>query len=116
MRRLLTRSDVALIVVLLLLAGTSWALLARGGDGDTQVAVYVDDTLYGRWPLTQTVTLEPRPGVVIEIAAGRYRMAASPCERQICVKQGWQSVAPVVCVPQRVMVVAERKREMMLTR
>ena len=118
LRHMLSRADVVLVVLLLLLAGGSWALLARSHD-DTKVAVYADGQLVGRWPLTEDRHLEPKPGVHVEIKDGRYRIAQSCCENQICVKQGWQTVAPVICVPQRVMVVAEREHkesEMMITR
>jgi len=111
----LTRPDIVLVVLLLALAAASWPLLAHRQDS-VDVAGYGDETLYGRFPLNEDRTLEPTPGVIVQIADGRYRIAASTCPHQLCVTQGWQATAPVVCVPNRMMVVAERKKNMMITR
>jgi len=46
---------------------------------------------------------------VIEVEAGRVRMAESNCSFGICMQRGWVSggIMPVVCLPNRVVVVFE---------
>jgi hypothetical protein len=43
---------------------------------------------------------------VIEIKGGRVRIAEAPCPNQICVKEGWITRGAIVCVPNRLVVIA----------
>ncbi len=56
--------------------------------------------------LNQTVRVPGPLGVtVVEIRAGRVRVAADPSPRQICVRQGWLKAGETaVCLPNRVSV------------
>lgn len=43
---------------------------------------------------------------VVEIAPGRIRVREADCPDQVCVRQGWieNSVAPIVCLPNRLVI------------
>ena len=52
----------------------------------------------------------------IEIKGGRVRVIDSPCKMKLCVKQGWisRSGESIVCLPNRVAIFLESKKEKML--
>jgi len=87
------RGDIVTALCLLALAG---ALLLLRGTGEGKV--YVNGAA-----ASETMTIN---GVVIEIDAGRARVADSPCRDKLCERAGWleRPGDAAVCLPQRVIV------------
>jgi hypothetical protein len=55
--------------------------------------------------IDRTVSVDgPIGKAVIEIKAGKVRVAEAPCPNQICVREGWISRGAIVCVPNRLVV------------
>ncbi len=71
-----------------------------------RVRVYQDGKLFGEYDLAATRQIEtagPLGVTVVEIAAGRVRIAKDPSPRQYCVKAGWLAEAgqTAICLPNR---------------
>jgi len=87
------RGDILIALALLALAGLA-LLLRPGGEG----GVYVNGEA-----VSESLTVNE---VVIEVAAGKARVADSPCRDRLCVHAGWLARPGdvAVCLPQRVIV------------
>ncbi|MCF7912382.1 MAG: NusG domain II-containing protein [Candidatus Cloacimonetes bacterium] len=95
--------DIVLVVILLLAVGLIFILqLSNQKAGFIQVKV--DNAIVGKYPLDKDRTIEINPGTILEIKDGKYRLASSACKKQICVKQGWSSNQPIICVPQKLII------------
>lgn len=59
-----------------------------------------------------TLQLEGAVSNTVEVDAGRIRVVSATCPDQICVRQGWISngVAPIVCLPNNVVIQIENAR------
>lgn len=98
--------DILILGLAAVLVGWSYAVFWHS-DRASSVEVWVDGTRETSLPL-----IEPRrlkiEGVLgeslIEIAPGRARFVASPCETKRCVHTGWINEAGMVaaCLPNRV--------------
>lgn len=86
----------ALIAVLFMhtMVPSGRLIVRQDGQIFTETDVRLDRTLRVPGPLGETV---------IEIRAGRVRVASDPSPRQLCVRQGWlHSGESAVCLPNRV--------------
>jgi hypothetical protein len=92
-------------------AGTGlvvWLFLAIWqGSGADKVIVRAGGKVFAEAPLARNQTLNipgPLGTSVIEIRAGRARVARDPSPRQYCVIQGWLSRAgeAAICLPNQV--------------
>ncbi|BCL77225.1 hypothetical protein JHS3_29610 [Jeongeupia sp. HS-3] len=89
--------------MLLIIASAIWGW--QGGRA-AQVRVYQGGKLFAQVDLAATRTLVvpgPLGDTVIEIAAGKARIAADPSPRQYCVREGWltQAGEAAICLPNR---------------
>jgi hypothetical protein len=115
--KLLNLSDIVLVVIILVAICFSLFLQLSGTTTGT-LQVTIDDYLLGKYQLNEDRQIELNQGTILEIKDGKYRLVSSICKGQICVKQGWSSSQPIICVPQRLIisVVHESdKRELPLT-
>ncbi|MBN1948471.1 MAG: NusG domain II-containing protein, partial [Candidatus Cloacimonetes bacterium] len=96
-------SDVILIGVLIILAVLSLAIMKKN-SAIRMVTVYHRNQLVYQDKINKDKILELEPGVVVEINRGRVRMQRSTCREQFCVKQGWSSFFPIICVPNQILI------------
>jgi len=108
-RKPLTRSDV-MVILLVLLAGIvlSVRFWFPKGQG-TEVVVYVDNQVRYRFPLTEEgdFKLQGRLGpMTLRLSGGKARITASTCPLKLCMKMGSISRPgqSLVCLPNRVVI------------
>ncbi|MBM3115986.1 NusG domain II-containing protein [Jeongeupia naejangsanensis] len=82
------------------------ALWGWQGGNATRVRIWQGGKVYAEVDLAATRTLKvpgPLGDTVIEIAAGKARIAADPSPRQYCVREGWltQAGEAAICLPNR---------------
>lgn len=100
----MTLADKLLVLIALLLAGTSYYLTWQPASAGGYVDVYQDNTLYKEQSLENTALLHV-PGKlgdsVLEIDHGRVRFQSSPCSGKFCVHAGWlqQAGEVMACLP-----------------
>ncbi|WP_348944642.1 NusG domain II-containing protein [Chitinibacter sp. FCG-7] len=103
--RLLKWGDVLCLLLLAALWGVltywSWAQPRA-----TRVRIYQDGQVYAELDLMAAKTLHvagPLGETVVEVAAGKARIAADPSPRQYCVRAGWlqQAGQSAICLPNR---------------
>ncbi|MFC3533417.1 NusG domain II-containing protein [Vogesella facilis] len=102
----LLAGDWLLLLLLLLACGASfrWLWWQQGDAGE--LVLSAGGQVVSRWPLRLDQRFElPGPlGItVVEVRAGRARIASDPSPRQYCVQQGWLSRAGEIalCLPNR---------------
>lgn len=115
----MTRSDLRLILVLLLIAAGTWVLSIFGTlpRHDLIAVVRVDGKVVARLPVTGpdvrvTPVTIPRGQALIEHGQGKVRVLPLPpetCPRGICWRTGWISRPGqmIVCLPNRITVTLE---------
>jgi hypothetical protein len=103
--RLLKWGDVLCLLLLAALWGVltywSWAQPRA-----TRVRIYQDGQVYAELDLMAAKTLRvagPLGETVVEVTAGKARIAADPSPRQYCVQAGWlqQAGQSAICLPNR---------------
>lgn len=100
----MTRADSLLMVIALILVGTSFYLGWQPSETGSQVAVYRQNTLVEELDLSEanTVRIAGKLGdSIIQVADGRVRFQDSPCQSKFCVHAGWlhQSGEVIACLP-----------------
>ena len=105
---LFRKADAAVIAVLLALAGVLM-LLRGGGKAPTAVILADGETLYeiSLADVKEAYEIPLENGVVIAVAPGEIRFAASDCHGQDCVRCGALTKAgqAAACVPNRTVIV-----------
>ena len=104
--RLIRPGDWLLLLAAALAVSMSFPLLWQGGQGDRAI-IRQEGRIFMEVALNKPREIQvPGPlGItVIEIEAGRARVAADPGLRQYCVRQGWLSRAGeiAICAPNQV--------------
>ncbi len=106
MRRLLTRGDVQLLVILVIATVTAFPAsdIAAGYNDGTAVISSPSGTTTVDLDEPATYRVEGRSGVVtFEVSDEGLRCVDSDCPDQVCVRMGLVSAGhPVVCAPQGV--------------
>ena len=108
---ILRKTDVALIVLLLLFAGAFYFLFSsRGGMGNT-VTISVDGAIYAVLPLSENAEMDIRlaDGThtnTLLIQGGEAHMTYADCPDGICLKHRPVRLAGemIVCLPNRIIV------------
>jgi hypothetical protein len=111
-RRLHGWLDWILIGALLIISGSMLAVKLRHHES-AMVVIRCGDVLIGRFPLDQDRLVVVQPGIEVEIRDGRARMHKSTCRNQLCVRQGWSRGTPIICLPQKVSIEFESKKNIM---
>lgn len=111
-----TRVWIVVIVLLAVVSVTLAVVLATKKDTEKTVAtVYVDGEAVYSADLSTVESPYEKEIVssygknVLEIEKGRIRIKSADCEGNDCVKTGWSSGAPLVCLPHRLVVRIEGK-------
>lgn len=111
-----TPADILLVIVLSAVA-LGLFLHQNHQNRNGWVVAYVNNVEVIRHPLHTDGTFDINEHCTMQIAGGKVRMVRSDCHNQICVKQGWSSSAPIICVPNKVMIrVESNKPKMLITR
>ena len=105
----LTKADIILFLVALLLSIASLGLNKFARDIGREVIVEVNGTKVAKLDLLQNQRIEvkgPLGTTVIEVKDGKVSVVASACPNKVCVKTGPVNRAgdTIVCVPNRVVV------------
>ncbi len=103
------------LLIGLLICWSLSALLPRRGPGDWAL-IEADGKPLGRFPLKgeEDISAQGPLGIThIRIAGGRVWVVDSPCPHKLCVKMGKKVRAGevIVCVPNRVIVRVEGRRD-----
>lgn len=100
---LTTWADRMLFVILLLIAvGSFWFTRQLNGMGEAEI--YHKGKLIGTYSLSQNQTIHIFPGQEATIKDGKICMSKATCRNQLCVRQGWTSHSPIVCIPNQVLI------------
>ena len=100
----MTRADRLLMVAALILVGASYYLAWQPSAVGSHVAIYQKNTLFKKHSLSEADTIHV-PGElgdsVIQVAEGRVRFQASPCQSKFCIHAGWlqQAGEVIACLP-----------------
>ncbi len=116
LKKLFTKADIILIILLLVIAIIiSVTLLNKRNE--KIVEIHQNNKLIKRCKLDKDDIIEIDELIIIEIKNGKVRMKSSSCKNQVCVKQGWSSYFPIICVPNKIsIVIKSKKEEMLITR
>ena len=116
LKKIFTKADIILIISLLLFSGLFlWGF--KKNFSEKEIEINHQNILIYKESLNQNKIIEIENGIVIEIKSGKVRMKESNCKKQICVKQGWNDVFPIICVPNEVsIVIKKRKQDILITR
>ncbi len=110
---ILTKADLILAAILILLCIGATAAAAYAGIGGTSAEVRVDGQIYGTYPLSDDRTLDivtDRGTNRLIIEDGKIRMEEADCPDGYCLQQHRQeggisrSNETIVCLPNRVVV------------
>jgi hypothetical protein len=97
-RQHLSLADLLLIIVLLCATYLS-ARLYWNEEANKSVYIYKDNLLFGEYPLTTDRVIVVDPHNTIQIKNHRVRMLKADCPDKRCVKQGYSSMLPIICLP-----------------
>ncbi len=107
MKHILSKADIALFILIIIIAVTGMILMSGSGGGSTAV-VRVDGKVYRQVALS--VGQSFRIGnVKIEVKDGAIAFTESDCPGKECVRSGWLKVpgASAACLPNRVSITVE---------
>jgi hypothetical protein len=107
--RYLTKGDIILIVILVILSGASIAGIRNFYHGGKHVVIEVDGRHVMELPLDSNVTETlkgPLGETVIAVENGTVKIVESPCPHKYCIRMGSinRRSEIIVCVPNRVFI------------
>ena len=110
MKRKTLKNDILLILALLALAAAAYGMLRLTKRPGGEAVVTVDGAEIAVLPLTEDAALTVGEGQgfrnIVEVSAGRVRVADADCPDRLCVRQGWISRdgESIVCLPHKLVV------------
>lgn len=109
------KSKYPALVLIILAAAAAVVILLAPKEGRT-AKIYLDGELLASVELDRAAepyTVEAGEGNTVQVEKGRVRMLHADCPDQLCVDMGWTSspLKPVVCLPNRVMIIIEGRAE-----
>lgn len=107
---LLNKWDWGLIIVLLVLALVFFVLINRNNNRNLVVIEY-NNEVFKTADLNKDQTINVDHHIIVEIKDQKVRIKQSDCKNQLCVKQGWTTINPLICVPNHVIVKIEKSKE-----
>lgn len=99
--KLINRADIILITILLMSCLILFAVNITSKPA-AKLKVVMAGELIGIFDLGKDQKIVISEGNILEIRNRKYRMKQSKCQKQICVKQGWCTDQPIICVPQQI--------------
>ena len=79
-------------------------------ENNNYVKIIKDGIVIKELSLSDDQIFEIDEHAVVEIRAGKIRMKKSDCPGQHCVKQGWSSQVPIICVPHKLVIQFDKKK------
>lgn len=93
---------ILMIIVIAAIVYSSW--WALHSSAKQKVFIYKDNELWGIYELDRDREIIIDVHNRVQIAHGKVRMSYADCPGQRCVKQGYTSSLPIICLPNRVTV------------
>lgn len=94
----LSISDMFLILLTIIVAVL---MLKASGANETTLYVYKDGVLWGSFPLSEERILEIDEHNTVQIKDHKAGIIEADCPDKRCVKQGFNSNMPIICLPNR---------------
>jgi hypothetical protein len=93
------------VLILIILAGCFFLFFSSNTSRADKVAsIYLSNTLFGEYPLSQDQVIVINKHCTAQISQGKIRMRESDCPDNRCVKTGWTDKAPIICLPNQVVI------------
>ena len=109
---MVTKRDIILIMILVIIALISFAVLHYWGNGQERIAaeISVDGkpvhyvALQNMQQQKELSVQGPLGDTIVQVREGEARIIESPCPDKICVRAGWVKLAgqSAICVPNRI--------------
>ncbi|MBT4331736.1 MAG: hypothetical protein HOD64_00520 [Candidatus Cloacimonetes bacterium] len=117
LKKIFTTADIILILLLLSFA-VFMVVLIKDDISAKQVEIRYHNKFVVSVPLNKDRIITIDEGIVAEIKDSKVRIKESTCKNHYCLKQGWNSRFPIICVPNEVSIVikSKQKEEMLITR
>ena len=111
-RKYFTWADLLLVIILIAIA---IHLSVNMFSSDRRfIIVKYKNKLIGQYSLEKNKLIDISEDIIVEVANGKVRILKNNCPNQLCVKQGWSSTLPIICVPNQVEITVidkDRKNE-----
>jgi hypothetical protein len=101
--RMLTLADIVLIMLIMLTALGGFYMMSRSKSG-RYALIYYNSSLIGKYSLDEEQQIRINESCVAEISRGKIRMLENDCLDKRCIKQGWNDVMPIICLPNQIVI------------
>lgn len=111
-RKYFTWADLLLVIILIAIA-IHLSVNMFSSDRRFIIVKYKNE-LIGQYSLEKNKLIDISADIIVEVADGKVRILKNNCPNQLCVKQGWSSALPIICVPNQVEITVidkDRKNE-----
>ncbi len=98
-----TISDI--LITLTILAIAIFLFFSNLKSDNQLVRINYQNKLFGEYRLSEARIIKISDDIEIEISHNKVRMLKNNCPNQLCVKQGWTSNFPIICVPNQVEII-----------
>jgi hypothetical protein len=100
---MLSLADLILIIIVMLTA--LWGFYSLSKSKSSRYAyIYYNSSLIGKYSLDEEQKIRINENCVAEISHGKIRMLESDCLDKRCIKQGWNDVMPIICLPNQIVI------------
>lgn len=112
-KKILNKYDLILIIILLVLSALIYNYL---DNRENLIAeIHYKEKLIYKLDLNNDKIVEIDEGITAEIKNGKIRLIESTCKNKYCVKQGWSNSFPIICVPNKLLIlITDNKKEKLL--
>lgn len=93
---------ILVIIVVITIVATSQR--RPGVKSGLSIYVYKDNVLIGKYSNGQDRTVKIDEHNSLQIKSGKVRMIEADCRDKRCMKQGWTSSLPIICLPNHLVV------------
>ena len=100
--KLLTRTDVAVISLILLSGVISSLYVISGNSKKSQVIIYKNNTVFATEYLNKNQIIPIDSLLYVEISNGKARIIHSTCKNLTCERIGWSNTQPIICIPNKI--------------
>lgn len=111
-REYFTWADLLLVIILIAIA--IYLSVNMFSSDRRFIIVKYKNELVGQYSLEKNKLIDISADIIVEVADGKVRILKNNCPNQLCVKQGWSSALPIICVPNQVEITVldkDRKNE-----
>ncbi len=94
-----------ILITLTILAIAIFLFFSNLKSDNQLVRINYQNKLFGEYRLSEARIIKISDDIEIEISHNKVRMLKNNCPNQLCVKQGWTSNFPIICVPNQVEII-----------